>query len=371
MGRAPRDHAAGMIHRLIFTTWRPAVVVIAVCMAVPLEAGQDGSPEPPASPLERALMEHVCGPERPAAAQNSDVHDACLQGQLRLLRTDFGMDLQRLSPSDRKGIDAACNAIRTDRGRDAYVRCLSDRLAAVRDRMKADRSVDSAAPDSTPVAGSEPAAPAAVPASSSSKAIWIGGGLVAALALSGGLFVVLKTRARPARTACRACGAELQGGGDLCQKCRREAAETVRRAAAERTQAAGLEKARAEEPTLEAEQQRESFRRQQEALRAQQEALLAQQEALRAQQEISRREEEERLQREEQEWPAEGENEFDPHAVLGISKDAASDEIHAAYETARLKYHPDEVSHLGADLQAHFKAKAEAVERAFKMLTEP
>jgi preprotein translocase subunit Sec63 len=59
---------------------------------------------------------------------------------------------------------------------------------------------------------------------------------------------------------------------------------------------------------------------------------------------------------------------FDPYAVLDVPGDASKEAIHAAYLEAKAKYDPDHVSHLGMDLQEHFKLKAQAVERAYQML---
>jgi preprotein translocase subunit Sec63 len=54
--------------------------------------------------------------------------------------------------------------------------------------------------------------------------------------------------------------------------------------------------------------------------------------------------------------------------VLGVPRDTSPERIRAAYEQARLKYSEDTVAHLGADVQEHFRAKAEAVDRAYQML---
>jgi preprotein translocase subunit Sec63 len=61
---------------------------------------------------------------------------------------------------------------------------------------------------------------------------------------------------------------------------------------------------------------------------------------------------------------------FDPYVVLGVPRDASRDEIQAAYQGAKAKYDPDQVAHLSAEVQEHFKAKAQEVDRAHQKLTE-
>ena len=60
----------------------------------------------------------------------------------------------------------------------------------------------------------------------------------------------------------------------------------------------------------------------------------------------------------------------DPYAVLGVSLDAGQDAIEAACQAGRLKYAQENVAHLGPELQEHYKRKAEAVERAYQMLSK-
>jgi len=55
--------------------------------------------------------------------------------------------------------------------------------------------------------------------------------------------------------------------------------------------------------------------------------------------------------------------------VLGVARQADPVRIRAAYEAAKAKYQPDAVSHLGDDVQQHFRVKAEAVDRAYEMLS--
>jgi dTMP kinase len=163
---------------------------------------------------------------------------------------------------------------------------------------------------------------------------------------------------RTAQTACRGCGAPVEGGGDMCANCRHEAAESHRRAIAER----------AEEERLQAETaRREAERRDEEARREQ--ARRDETLRLAAQAEQQRREDKDRrLQQAQAQHAAEEAAVFDPYAVLGLTPDATADQVRAAYEQAKGKYDASQYEHFGGELQAHFKAKAEAVERAFQML---
>ena len=66
----------------------------------------------------------------------------------------------------------------------------------------------------------------------------------------------------------------------------------------------------------------------------------------------------------------ESEEAFDPHAILNVPRDAGKEAIDAAYQEGQRRYAPEHVAHLGPELQEHFKRKAEAVERAYRILTE-
>ena len=55
--------------------------------------------------------------------------------------------------------------------------------------------------------------------------------------------------------------------------------------------------------------------------------------------------------------------------MLGVGRNATKEEIVAAYQAAKSKYDPDQLSYLSAELQEIFKGKAQAVDRAFQMLT--
>jgi hypothetical protein len=144
----------------------------------------------------------------------------------------------------------------------------------------------------------------------------------------------------------------------MCANCRHEAAEARRRAIAERAEE---ERLQAEKAQREIELQNEEVRRE-EARR--EEALR-----LAAEVEQRRREEQERrLERARAADSAGDDQAFDPYAALGLAPGATAGEIRSAYEQAKAKYDPSQYEHFGGELQAHFKAKADAVERAYQML---
>jgi preprotein translocase subunit Sec63 len=59
---------------------------------------------------------------------------------------------------------------------------------------------------------------------------------------------------------------------------------------------------------------------------------------------------------------------FDP-TVLGVPSEAGADAVRAAYQEAITKYVPQLVEFLGDEAQAHFKTKAQSIERAYQMLS--
>ena len=217
-------------------------LTIGLALAVAIEGAaaaaalQSGTPDPgPPTALEQALIEHVCTAKR-AGTPGTDAYDACLSAQLLSLRTDFGRDLTRLSVSERRTIDSVCSKVNAARGRDAYLACLNGQLASLRERRRAahpPEPVEASPSPSPPVS-----APSAIPASPSARAssrpfgLWIGVTVVTVLLAAGGVLWAKKTR-RPIHT-CKACGVDVPDGGELCQKCRHEAAEARRLAALER-----------------------------------------------------------------------------------------------------------------------------------------
>ena len=316
--------------------------------------------------IERALMERTCVATETISAQSYG-HQHCLDAKLLSLRSDFGRDLSRLSALDRRRIDAACGGLRASDQREAYLDCLSAQLAVVHNRQNRGKTP---APEETVVAAAatpETAALAAnqqMPRASSWGVFALVGGSAAGVLIVGAVvFVALKSR----RTThpCRVCGIVV-ADSDLCPTCRREAAEALRRAAGERAQ---TQKALEEEERRQRESEAEERDRK----------ARDEEEARRRELELARQRQEEELQRQMQATvsvatapsPASGEetDEFDPHVVLGVSSEAGPDAIRAAYQEAITKYDPQLVEFLGDEAQAHFKTKAQSIERAFQMLS--
>ena len=317
--------------------------------------------------IERALMERACAATETVPAQ-SYAHQHCLDAKLLSLRSDFGRDLSRLSAPDRRRIDAACSRLRASDQREAYLDCLSAQLTDVHNRQNRGKTptseearvVSAAAPESAALAVSQQA-----PQASSWGVFALVGGCAAGLLIVGGVaFVALKSR----RTThpCRVCGVVV-ADSDLCPACRHEAAEALRRAAGERAQ---TQKALEEEER----RQRESeVEEREKRARDEEEARLRELELARQHQE------EEELQRQAQARvtvatapsgvSVEETDVFDPYVVLGVPSEAGPDAIRDAYQQAMTKYDPKLVEFLGDEAQAHFKTKAQSIERAYQMLS--
>jgi DnaJ-domain-containing protein 1 len=341
-------------------------LAFAIECAAAAAALQSGTPAPgPPTALEQALIEHICTAKR-AGTPGTDAYDGCLSAQLLSLRTDFGRDLGRLSVPERRTIDSVCSKVSAARGRDAYLACLNSQLASWRDRWRAAHPpapVDASPSPSPPVS-----AAAAIPVSPSPRVVsrpfglWIGVTVVTVLLAAGGVLWAKKTRR--ASHQCKSCGADVPDGGELCQKCRHEAAEARRLAAVERAHEfqTKIEEQRAQRERDE-EQRRERARQDEEHARQQRER--EEEAARRRAEEARQRDEETRIAREIDLAP----EVFDPYVVLGVGRNATKEEIVAAYQAAKSKYDPDQLSYLSAELQEIFKGKAQAVDRAYQMLT--
>ena len=321
--------------------------------------------------IERALIERACNAIAAPPSAETDARQQCLSARLLVLRTAFGRDLSRLSGADRKGIDTACGHLRAFERPEPYLDCLGDRLEALRlrqhrgNRAASEDAAIAPVPLPAPAAALTPAVPDSSPWRSATV---IGGTVGGALAAVGVAFLAL--RSRRAQPKCRICGATISHS-DLCATCRHEAAELRRHAVEERTH---------EQRTQEEEEGRQ---RHAQAEQSERRARDAEEARMRDQELAHQREEAAR------ERPAEdvdqqhdaavapiasaaaGEQDvFDPYVVLGVPPEASQEAIGAAYQQAKTKYDPDLVSYLGDETQAHFRAKVEAIERAYQLLTD-
>jgi hypothetical protein len=293
-------------------------------------------------------------------------HQECLSARLLSLRSDFGRDLDRLSVSERRMLDSACSRIRDLRGREAYLECLSAQLLTLHNRRSPASPAPSEVAASLPpaVVGVPSAGPPVMPRQARSwlSAVWIGAAFLTVLVVAGGVLLAVKTR-RPPRI-CRVCGGDAPESGDLCQKCRHEAAEAARHGATERAdQLRSLQEEVRRQSEREEEQRRLKRREEEEA------PLRQQEEARQREKDAQQREEEKSASLRTVVVPA-PEEVFDPYAVLGVPRDASKDDIRAAHQEARLKYDPDHVTHLSEEVQAHYKERAQAVDQAYQKLTE-
>jgi hypothetical protein len=323
------------------------------------------------TPIEQALIEHTCSRMRVAGTLGSNAHQECLSAQLLSLRADLGRDLSGLSGPERKTLDAVCGDIRAAGGREAYLECLSARLVPLRNSRNRAKA---AASDGTPLVPPLVIAPAAIPAplvrqvSSRSSGLWIGAALLTVFVVAGGILLAMKARRAPRK--CRVCGKDVPESGDLCQTCRHEAADAVRSNAMER---ADQQRAQEQEQRRQREHAEEQRRQQ---LQEEGEADLRQQEDVRQREEDARARADEAQQRQEEEarqrsqFAVVTEEDLDPYIVLGVPRGASVEDIEVAYQEARLKYDPDQVTHLSIEVQDHYRAKARAVDRAHQKLTE-
>lgn len=336
-------------------------------LASTLDARTQEDPADPLVPtaIEEALIEHACGGLHPAATIENDTYLGCRNRQLLSLRTDFGRDLRRLSSAERRTIDAACTRLRASQGQDAYVECLTARLASLRGHASRP-AVDAAANTTQPSPDSPPVAtpPAGAP-SSRVPGVWIAGALLLVVVVAaGGASVGFNARRRFGK--CRTCGVKLLERGDLCQACRHEAADALRRATAERLELARLQ---------EEEQRREGARetelqqwaRHEEARRQQWEEAQQQQARQEEARALAQREED--AQRARQANVAATADAFDPYVVLGLPQGAGVADVEKAYQAVRSKFDLDLVADMGVELQEHLKRKAQTVERAYETLT--
>jgi hypothetical protein len=350
----------------------------ALVAVMALGAGLQAEARDPSVPtaIEQALIERACSARQDPGTLEPDDHVQCLGTRLVALRADFGRNLNRLSASSRRRLDSTCGRLAIAERRESYLDCLSAQLVVLRNRSNPVPGKTSTSQEATLpalVVSASVASPPLTPQTSSwSSALVIGGTLMTTLVLSG---VVRVAKSRRARRVCRVCGATVPDTGALCQTCRHDAAAALRRAAAERaTRSVRDEEQRGPQRHQEEQRRLEAREDEREQLRKQEAARLLELEAAARLREKDAR----RLQAEGEDLRRSqatvlagmGKEAFDPYTILGVPRDTGLEEIRSAYQEAKLKYDPDQVAHLGDEIQQHFTAKAQDVERAYQMLEE-
>ncbi|HMD33777.1 MAG TPA: DnaJ domain-containing protein, partial [Vicinamibacterales bacterium] len=182
----------------------------------------------------------------------------------------------------------------------------------------------------------------------------------------GVAFVVMRTRGAKTKK-CKSCGADTpaEAESEFCENCRKQMAEAARQRKADQTEQA---RRAAEEAKRESDQKARRLELQK--------TREAEEKRVREYEELKQREYESKVAealRPNTPEPAPTSpydaNAFDPHAILGLAADATPEAITAAYQAAKKKYDPDLVGHLSEEVQAHYREKAEAVEKAYQTLT--
>jgi hypothetical protein len=338
---------------------------------VPARAIADDQPdERPPTSLEQTLVEHVCNRLQSAGAA-PEVHEQCVGVQFHALRAEFGYNLSLLTPSQRGRLDSTCSRLRKPENVEPYLNCLTALLVAAREER---RGASGIAPGE--VSFGVPSLPP--PASAAPRThgrFWIvvvtllGGGTLSAGAVVG--FMRVKKRTPRAARVCQRCGEALNAAGDLCSPCRHEAGVAAKQAIADRAAEERVEHERQRVERENAEQrqrqlaaqcqeqqQLEEAQRRAEVERALPDIALPQAVLLRTPTVAA-------IGADLEDAP----NELDAYTVLGVSRDANRQEIDRAYCMAASKYDETQVAHLGDAIQAHYRAKADAIEHAYRSLT--
>jgi DnaJ-domain-containing protein 1 len=338
-------------------------------------ADQTDDNRPPTS-LEQTLAEHVCSRVQ-ASDPHDDVRERCVSLQFHALRSEFGYDLDQLTPAERGRVDATCSRLRKPENVQPYLNCLTAFLVAAREQR---RGADGMAPAGLgEVQFGIPTMPAqsSTPPPGRGRFALILLTIIGAVALASAGAVAairLKKKKTPeTQKVCQKCGEALNTGGDLCSTCRHEAGIAAKQAIAER---AAEERAELERKRVEREQAEERRRQ-----IDQQTVDLERQDEARRLDEARRQAEAQRHQADVVHVPvpvvaaigaevdSDAPAEHDPYAILGVPREASPQEIERAYSVAVSKYDETQVAHLGDAIQAHYRAKAAAVEQAFRQLS--
>jgi hypothetical protein len=358
------------------------------CVVLPASAFSQDTPGAPPTPLEQTLAEHVCDrlPKQPSKdpAPAQDLREQCARVQLTAMRAEFGYNLTQLSSVERARLDATCSRLRKPENYEPYLNCLTALLVAVREQRRGADGMAPAAP--TDVSFGVAALPANANAASAPTHHWVAIvmtmlGVFAAAA--GGVVVFrakkLAAKAPPPRV-CQKCGEALQSSGDLCSACRHEAGIAAKQAIADK----------AAEERAELERRREQVEERKRQLEEQATELQRLEEA-RLQFERDRQHAPMQMQMPPAQAPvplpvpvpapvvgAIGADvddtstpaELDPYTILGVSRGASRQQIDTAYCAAASKYDETQVAHLGDAVQQHYRAKAEAIEHAYRTLID-
>lgn len=331
-------------------------------------AGADRAPgaahAPAADPgvptsIELALAELSCGPRVTDAARFD-----CLSATVASLRADFGYDLSRLAASQRNAIDKGCGDRLTTNGHQAYIACINSELTSLRAKNPPPAPPT---PSSAAAAGQAAATAGSPPRTASSNwIIWLAA-VIGLGSVVGGAIVLVTMRSKGGASHCRSCGGLISATAELCADCRKQVADARRLAAAERDQRHRTLVQGQDEPAHVTPHTRVGDE-------AAPTATYDHHEQTRPPGPIedTRLPEEESVRREpEPLLPLASASEpvFDPYATLGVAADAPPDVIRAAYQQARARYAAEAVEFLGDEVQMYYRAKANAVDRAYQMLT--
>ncbi|HEY6213567.1 MAG TPA: hypothetical protein VIW45_14845 [Vicinamibacterales bacterium] len=337
----------------------------APALAFALAVGVQLPPEPAIpTTIERGVLDRACK----ESAEQPDVNEKCRDENLAALRSDFGKDLAKVSTADRKKVDDTCTPLLANaalKGREPYFDCMLEQLVLISRTRKRGGNAFAQTAASSSSAAATPTTTTAAPApqaAGGSRTVMLAA--IGVVAVAGAIAFVAMRSKKPAARQCRSCGTTIPADFELCANCRREAAEALRRANAERAEQM---RQAAEDARREEERQQVMLHRQK--VREEEERRLREHEEMRQREHASAEPVSAAANASEPPALAADSDVFDPHAILGVKADATPEAITAAYEAAKKKYDPDLVGHLSEEVQAHYRDKAQAVEKAYRTLT--